>query len=294
MIVVSEDDLNKVPPPEVPVESQPHTDPEQGVHFRSDWKDVTVEFDKYRSLYNKKDLVALLSKYLVSADGDPYAPSELSGLDTWVLRKMWYKHKPEGFYWSPGDIASFDKSHPGFARIATDGVEGPMVSMIVSDSSVDGKTMESIEKYFRKDLGLGPKLISFTPTGRQVWTITSIQAGLDKVKQVIQYMQGRGFEISIQDEVPATLDKVVVQVKMTYSSLNEVPQLQELINWLHTRTEDLKPLKGYGPEAYEVSNIDVKEGEWTLSITMVSSIVETFKGIIRKRTALGWPISLVE
>ena len=75
------------------------------VKFRDDWKSVYSEYDVVgRSYWSKKDLIELIKKYLISADGDAYKTSELKDLSTIQLRKMFFKYAPQEFGKLPHEI----------------------------------------------------------------------------------------------------------------------------------------------------------------------------------------------
>ena len=73
---------------------------------REDWKDVYTEADQFKSNTSKSDLIYLVTKYVLSADGDVYTKKEVKDLETKQLYNIWMQNKPKQFGEPPHEIKS--------------------------------------------------------------------------------------------------------------------------------------------------------------------------------------------
>ena len=63
-----------------------------------DWKEIKAEADLYKSLYSKKDLTYLITKFLLNNDDSQVRPLDLKKHKTSQLYIIWEKNRPDGFY----------------------------------------------------------------------------------------------------------------------------------------------------------------------------------------------------
>jgi hypothetical protein len=274
------------------------------VHFREDWKQVYETGDKYL-LYDRSGLISLITKYIVSADGDLYREEELSFLPEFVLRnKIWGKHVPAEFY-TFEKKASFGvcviaqeptTEKPKSRRRITPSWEPekgtPKVKRGIEwVSTKDERLIDEVLSYFRNQ-SYGPEAIDAVPLEGSpgVYGFRLFKELIPALQTVVEQLQKYGWPIALGKEPPETEDQFARTLIVSYpfeSKVLEEKRESPLISEIESYFTRM-----YGPESFKIESTYTEEGRIVVKYQVTDEIGDKMREAIRGLREKGWDVRL--